>query len=227
MAGGSKSGDELNPEHDAFPESRALHEAHDKRMLDRMLFFTDAVFAIVMTLLVLELRPPDLEHVGLWTALAGMTPKFIAFGMSFILSAIFWAAHLSVTRRLIHFDWLVAWANIAFLLPVTVMPFASALLGETFGGESVWQAYSWVLIAVSVLMTLFLLVASRGGGRLMGGMTPRERAFRTVRALAPGIAFGVGLWLEATGRNTLSHFCWLLIPVVMLIARLALGPRRA
>ena len=114
-----------NPEHDAYPESRAVHEAHDKRMLDRMLFFTDAVFAIVMTLLVLELRPPELEHQSLWTALSGMSSKFVAFGMSFGLSAIFWAAHLSTTRRLIQFDWPVAWANIAFLLPVTLMPFAS------------------------------------------------------------------------------------------------------
>jgi uncharacterized membrane protein len=222
-----KTGGDINPEHDALPESRALHEAHDKRMLDRMLFFTDAVFAIVMTLLVLELRPPELEQAGIWAALAGLTPKFIAFGMSFALAAIFWVAHLSTTRRLIHFDWPTAWANLAFLLPVTLMPFASALLGERFGGEAHWQVYCVLLIAASALMTAFLLVASRDGGRLMGGLTGRERGFRALRALAPGISFAIGLALEAAGRNGLSHFCWLLIAVVMLIARATLGPKAA
>lgn len=216
---------DANPEHDAFPESRALHEAHDKRMLDRMLFFTDAVFAIVMTLLVLELRPPNLEAGDLWVSLRAMTPKFVAFAASFALSGIFWIAHLSTTRRLIHFDWLVAWTNIAFLAPVALMPFASAMLGEQLGGKAVWQVYSLILVATSTMMTLFVLVASRDDGRLMGGLTPRERGYRILRAMAPGISFGIGLVLEARDQNGWAHLCFFLIPVVLLAARATLGPR--
>src|SRR6185436_6666827 len=107
----------------------------DARMADRMLFFTDAVFAIVLTIMVLELRPPLLQREGvqnagdgaLWPALGGMIHEVAAFLISFILVGAWWMIHMRATRRLIAFDWPTAICNMLFLLAIAVMPFACAV----------------------------------------------------------------------------------------------------
>src|SRR5262249_34667677 len=94
-------------------------ETPDERMLHRRLVFTDAVFAIVLTLMVLDLKPPAFVNpLGDPMAIRGMEQHFFAFLMSFAVISIFWLAHLSTTRRMIHFDWPSAVANLAFLFPI-------------------------------------------------------------------------------------------------------------
>jgi len=188
----------------------------DDRLLHRMLFFTDAVFAIVLTLLVLELRPPELSGPhGAANAFAEMGSHFLAFFMSFALIGILWAAHMNMTRRLIHFDWPSAWANLLFLFPVCLIPFASAWFGKGLGVAFVWEVYCWVLVATSAASVVLVLVITRGQGRLMaGGTTRRELVYRLVRAATPGIAFGVGLIGLAYGQLRLAYFCWALIPIL-------------
>jgi hypothetical protein len=82
------------------------------------------------------------------------------------------------------------------------------------------------MVFTSAAMTALMLIASRGGGRLMDGMTGRERAYRAVRAASPGIAFAAGWALAAAGRIGLAHGCWLLIPVIFGVAQVTLGPRK-
>lgn len=190
----------------------------DKGLLERLLFFSDAVFAIVLTLLVLELRPPEGEG-PLTEALAGMAGHFIAFFMSFGLVSIFWIAHMNTLRLLARFDWAVAWTNLIFLAPVCLMPFASSLLGERGFGAEAWTAYSLVLILASACMLVLVSVILRGGGRLSIGVSRRETAYRMLRAATPGLAFAVGLAATAAGQLGLAHLCWVLIPLIFLAAR--------
>lgn len=198
----------------------------DDRLLHRMLFFTDAVFAIVLTLLVLELRPPDLSGPdGAARAFAEMGPHFLAFFMSFALIGILWTAHMNMTRRLIHFDWPTAWVNLLFLFPVCLIPFASAWFGKGLGVAFVWGVYCWVLVATSAASVVQVLVMTRGRGRLMAGGTTRlELVYRLVRAATPGIAFGIGLIGLANDQLRLAYFCWALIPILFASAEL-LRPR--
>lgn len=201
--------------------------ALDDRLLHRMLFFTDAVFAIVLTLLALELRPP-VVHDPAETAHAfgEMGSRFLAFLMSFALIGIFWAAQMNTTRRMVRFDWPTAWVNLLFLFPICLIPFASAWFGEGLGSAFVWSVYCWVLIATSAGNVALVLVTSRGRGRLLsGGVDGQERAYRVARAAAPGIAFGAGLLLLAAGQYQAAHFCWLLIPVVFILFEATLKPR--
>lgn len=200
----------------------------DDRVLSRLLFFSDAVFAIVLTLLVLELRVPAAHGAqAMAQALIALAPHFIAFGASFALTTIFWAAHLAIMRRLQHFDWPVVWANALLLLVIALMPFASALLGEGTAFAVSWQVYCVVLIAASLAQTLLVLVVMRDGGRLIGGASLREILWRTLRALSPGIAFAAGLVLVIRGQYALSAVCGLLIPVILVVSNVLFGPRRS
>lgn len=199
----------------------------DGRMISRMLFFSDAVFAIVLTLMVLELRPPAAEtDAELVEAIIGLTPKFVAFFASFALVSVFWAGHMAITRKISAFDWPSAWLNLVFLFTIAVMPFVSGLLGERGVFGVAWQAYCIVLIAASLAQTAFLLALTRGNGRFVTAASGRDRIWRTVRALSPGIAFAVGLMLSLQGQHRLSQFCWVLIPVILVVARLFVGPRK-
>jgi uncharacterized membrane protein len=207
---------------------RATNETLEHRMLHRLVFFTDAVFAIVMTLLVLELGPPHTQELGeLREALRGMAGHFAAFAMSFALIGVFWAAHMNTTRRLSRFDWPTAWMNLVFLFPVCLMPFASALLGGGFGNEVSWILYCWVIVGASAANVALTLVATRQAGRLVGGVIPRERLYRIARAASPGLAFGLSLVLANAGFLGIAHWLWLTIPLFMLSADLLLKPRNA
>ena len=202
--------------------------APDAHAVSRMLFFSDAVFAIVLTLLVLDLRLPVVEgDAALAVALRDLTPKFVAFAASFALVSIFWAAHMAITRRLRFFDWTAAWLNLLFLFTIAIMPFVSSLLGEYGNNGLAWRLYCAALVAASLSQSALFLSLARDKGRLLGGITLRETAWRFLRALSPGIAFGTGLWLSLIGEPGLSRFCWVLIPAMLVLARLLFGPTGA
>src|SRR5262245_11651261 len=95
-------------------------EGKDSRMVDRMLFFSDAVFAIVLTLLALELRPP--EHTSVLEGLREMRFQFFGFVVSFMLGGVNWIVHMRNARLLRQFDWPAAWTNLLHLFAVTLLP---------------------------------------------------------------------------------------------------------
>jgi uncharacterized membrane protein len=207
--------------------SGGLSEGLEARLLHRLLFFTDAVFAIALTLLVLELRPP--QHGAAAQGAAGlqaMNGHLAAFAMSFALIAIFWAAHMNTTRRLVRFDWLSVLANVAFLFPVCLIPFVSAWLGGALDSAFAWTLYASVLVATSLGNVLLILVSSRDRGRLVGGITPRERLYYVSRASSPGLAFLLTLLLLGAGQLAWARFCFLLIPAFLLLEARFLRPPR-
>ena len=99
--------------------------------------------------------------------------------------------------------------------------------GGGFGDDFTWAMYCWALVGTSVGNIALVLVSTRDNGRLLDGFTPRERAFRLVRASSPGVAFGAGLILGQMGQQIASQFCFVLIPVVMVLAGVLFGTKKA
>jgi len=207
------------------PKAHPVHPDHG-HLLERLLFLSDAVFAIVMTLLVLELRFPEgFTDATLTAGLAAMAPKFIAFATSFAVVAIFWMAHATFTRALLRFDGAVALVNLAFLFTLTVTPFAAALLGEMGAAGNAWRAYCLALMTIGGMQAALVAVICRGGGRLVGGITPRQGWSRIASAASPALGFAVALALSLAGYATAAQFGWLTIPLFMWGARAVFGPR--
>jgi uncharacterized membrane protein len=202
------------------------HETIDERLLNRVIFFTDAVFAIVLTLMVLDLKPPPFDSpLGNGDAMRSMASHFLAMVMSFFVIGVFWIAHLATTRRMRHFDWASAVANLVFMFPVCLLPFATAWWGQDLAAPFPWGMYCGTMVACSLANLALVLTISRDGGRLMGGISPRERAYRIARAASPGVAFGTGLVLMAFHQLALAQFCWVLIPIQLLVVGRILKPR--
>jgi hypothetical protein len=191
-----------------------------KRLLDRMLFFSDAVFAIVLTLLVLELRPPegiDERTITVAQVLGVMAGNLFSFFISFALVGLWWFVHMRITRPILVFDGPTAFFNFVFLLTVTLVPFASALLTAYGKTGPAWEIYWGVNTGSSLSLALLGLVSSRGKGRLIGGITGRARAIAFVRAITPGLCFAAGIALAATGHIRLAFYSWVPIPLLVLI----------
>jgi uncharacterized membrane protein len=202
------------------------YETIDERLLNRVIFFTDAVFAIVMTLMILDLRPPAFASpAGNDEALQSMVSHFFALIMSFLVIAVFWIAHLATTRRLRHFDWLTAVANLVFMFPVCLIPFATAWWGRDLNAPFPWGMYCGIMVASSLGNLALVLAVTRDGGRLMGGITGRERLYRAARATSPGVSFGLGMVLLFMGHLHLSQFSFVLIPVQIVLYGRFVKPR--
>jgi uncharacterized membrane protein len=194
-------------------------------MVDRLLFFSDAVFAIVLTLLVLELRPPGQvgSEAEMAAGLSEMKTHFLAFGISFALGSAFWLVHMRTTRGLQIFDWFTAAANLLHLATVALLPFAAAMLGEHINSIIAFQAYALIMILVSFSGGVLWWIATRGGGRRMGGINQRRRWASLLRTTAIGWCFVVGYFAAPTEYGKWAYFCWLAIFPMMLVARLIAG----
>src|ERR1700755_2875396 len=102
--------------------------------IQRIEALSDGVFAIALTLLVLDIRVPVQEHVvyekDLIVEFSKLTPKLLAYLLSFMTLGIFWTAHSSQFHFIEKSDRNLNWINLSFLLFVTIIPFTTAFLSE-------------------------------------------------------------------------------------------------
>jgi uncharacterized membrane protein len=102
--------------------------------VERLAALSDGLFAIAMTLLVLDLRVPASgaihSDLDLWGALVALVPRFIPYFMSFLTLGIFWVGQQTQLNRFARSDRNLAWIHLGFLLAVSLMPFSTALLAE-------------------------------------------------------------------------------------------------
>jgi uncharacterized membrane protein len=96
----------------------------------RLEAFSDGVFAIVITLLILDIRIPPVPAGDLPAALAALLPQCLTYVMSFLVVGLYWAVHHRVAHRVKLVDGPFVWLNLAWLLFVSVMPFPTSLLGR-------------------------------------------------------------------------------------------------
>jgi TMEM175 potassium channel family protein len=104
------------------------------RSKERLAALSDGVFAFAMTVLVLDIRPPELKDIHseqeLIHALLALAPRFVPFVMSFMTLGIFWVGQQTQHNALSHTDRSYTWLHIGFLMTICLLPFSTALLAE-------------------------------------------------------------------------------------------------
>lgn len=127
--------------------------------LTRLEAFSDAVFAIVVTLLVLELKlPPLKDHASvseLAHQLVELAPKFLSWLISFIIVCKFWLNHHHVLGLASHADYGFAWLNSLFLMGQSFIPFPTAMMGE-YPSNPLAVSLFGVVFAVNTLLFIAL-----------------------------------------------------------------------
>jgi uncharacterized membrane protein len=127
----------------------------------RMEAFSDGVIAILITIMVLELKAP---HATDWTALAPLAPVFVAYVLSFVYLGIYWNNHHHMLHAARKVTGRVLWANLHLLFWLSLFPFATAWMGENHFAALPTALYGAVLLcaAVAYLLLQGAIIAAEG-----------------------------------------------------------------
>ncbi|MBK6767787.1 MAG: DUF1211 domain-containing protein [Ardenticatenales bacterium] len=148
----------------------------------RLEAFSDAVIAIILTIMVLELHPP--EHGAGLSSLVALTPVFLSYVLSFIYLGIYWNNHHHLFQIVHHVDGRVLWANMHLLFWLSLVPFATAWMGESgFAGDPV-VLYGVVLLMAAVAYFILTRALLAGHERDSALATALGRDFKGKISLA-------------------------------------------
>ncbi|MCR4336684.1 MAG: TMEM175 family protein [Candidatus Omnitrophica bacterium] len=181
--------------------------------------FSDGVFAIVITLLVLELRIPEVtgEHLSheLKHGLKELLPKFISFVVSFLYISIYWINHQQLFHLIKKFDRGIFWLNSLFLMCLTFIPFPTALIGSYPHERIAVIFYGVAMMATAlsfVLMKMYILSREKDEHASSVKHSP-------IYLLAGPVLYLLAVLL-AMVNISFAIAIYLLIPVIYLFAKI-------
>lgn len=184
--------------------------------LHRLVLFSDAVFAIAITLLAIEIHPPHHWH-GVADLFGQMGAKLTAYAVSFAVVGVCWFSHRRVFARLVRANGGLDFVNFLVLGLIALLPLATELLWESRGGQAV-PIYLGLVALIGVAMGLVWAYAAFVG-KLTEPMPAGEAWFVLLRvALLPGLMCGLTLF-------SLVH-AWGWILMILLVVGLNLAGRR-
>jgi TMEM175 potassium channel family protein len=192
------------------------------RGLERIGALSDGVFAIAMTLIVLEIHVPDPGPIHseqeLLSALVALTPRIVTYGLSFLTLGIFWSGQQTQLNHFARGNRDLAWIHLAFLALVALMPFSTSLLAEFITFRLALLLYWANIFGLGVLIYVSWAYASRTGLVKEDTAIGVDRAIRRRILIAQALyAFGAALCLIST--------YWSIAFIVLVQLNFAIGPR--
>ncbi len=179
---------------------------------NRIISFSDAIFSIAITLLVLEIAIPNyklVEDSGTWNVLESKIPSFIGLIVSFFVTALYWVAHMRITKYISTVDNKLLWFNIFLLFFIVLLPFSTAFYVGSFALIGPFVFYCFNLSAIgffNYLMVCYVIKKEKGKTRLTDIRGKWEKA-RTLNALSIWVFSG----LMAFILPSLSRYFFILI----------------
>src|SRR5664279_3675180 len=131
------------------------HDVADRNafQLERLILFSDAVFAIAITLLIIEIKTPVLSErstSALLEALAEKFSEFFGFLLSFLVIGTFWISHHRLFGFVTGYTQRLLWLNLLMLLWIVFVPFTSGLNSHYGGMDAVWMIYSLNMFMIAL-----------------------------------------------------------------------------
>ena len=192
----------------------------DSLSLERLVFFSDAVFAIAITLLILEIRLPaaqgELTNEALQAQLIQIWPKYLAYVVSFLVIGMFWLGHMRKFRYIRRTDRPFLLLNLLLLMSVAFIPFPTAVISE-FGNRTATIFYAVTIFVAGMLNTGVLIYATQGGRLATQDLPPGFVRREMLRSLiTPGI-FLLSIPLAFIDAD-LAKYSWILIFFALVVA---------
>ncbi len=120
--------------------------------------FSDGVIAIIITIMVLELKVP---HNSNWDALAAVWPVFISYLFSFLMLAIYWGNHHHLIHTIKEVNGSIMWANLHLLFWLSLIPFATAWMGENHFEKNTMAVFALLLMLCGVAYYILLMLIQK------------------------------------------------------------------
>ena len=166
--------------------------------------FSDGVFAIAITLLIIEVRVPEAEPGHLLEALLDQWPSYVAYAVSFLVIGVIWANHHAVFERIERSDGRLLFLNLLLLMSVAFIPFPTALLADYLqAGHDARVAafvYSATMTAMGLAFSGVWAHAAGNGGRLIEDRLSSEEASAMLRRFL----FGAAVYALSFGAAAIS-----------------------
>jgi uncharacterized membrane protein len=207
-----------------------LHnELRKEFQLERLILFSDAVFAIAITLLVIEIKIPEVHGEvvtdnALLHRLAEMIPKFIGFLISFLLIGQYWIVHHRMFGYVINFTDKLIWLNIFFLLAVALMPFSTGFYSEYVMTKTMTPVifYTANIAALGFINFSMWRYISKPEKKLTENLTIPMAKFFSMRALAVPVIFIIFSFVYLYAPKV----AFWIPPLIPLILRVLFGPMK-
>ena len=154
--------------------------------------FSDGVFAIAITLLVIEIGVPHVEGTTLLGALVEQWPSYLGYVISFLQIGVIWANHHNRFRFIVRSDHVLLFLNILFLMCVAFIPFPTALLADYLQGterSTAGAIYAGTLAVTAVFFTLLWLYATVNRRLVNRNLDPHQLRTMTRRYLLGMVAY--------------------------------------
>ncbi len=171
---------------------------------ERLGAFSDGVIAVIITIMVLELKPPSGPHVA---DLLALWPRFLSYGMSYLFVGIVWINHHHMLRYTEHASSMLLWSNLVFLLTVSLIPFATYWIEITglAGVPVAFYAFIFCLVNISYIWLSRTILSEpvAGSDPELGRLRRMSRKRANFTLLIYAGAGGLALWHAALGFTIL------------------------
>jgi uncharacterized membrane protein len=167
----------------------------DQAETTRLEAFSDGIFAIAITLLILEVRAPEAHDAReLWRALAGQWPSYVGYVLSFLIIGIMWSNHTHIFRLIRRSDHLLGMINLLLMMTIAFVPYPTAVLARNIDNAAT-RGPATVFYSAAILITAlpwsWLWMHALRAGLVEGPVEERDR-------VTAGFRFGWVPWLITT-----------------------------
>jgi len=184
---------------------------------ERVKAFTDGVFAIIITILVLEISvPAELPEQSLRDAISETGPELVAWVISFFIVGMYWVGHRDLFNQVRYVNRDVVWLNLLFMMPAALIPFAASVMGQYHDEPIALHLYGVVLIATALLRWLLYAYLMRRPSLLWEPPGTKRRRVGALLAGAPILVYLVAM-LVAVVAPTVSLLLYFAMPLLYLL----------
>lgn len=202
------------------------HELKKEFQLERMILFSDAIFAIAITLLVLEIKVPPIDrHIAtddmLLKSLDELMPKFVGFFISFFIIGLYWTIHHRMFGNVVNYNTRTLWLNLFFLFAVVLMPFSTAFYSEYIirylRVPMIFYSANIIFLGIMNLVLWWHITNPKLG--LTEGVSAKERTYFSIRAFIVPVIFLVMCLSYIFVSPKYAIYVPMIIPVLMRLFR--------
>ncbi len=205
-----------------------LRERETRKDRDRIVNLSDGVFAIAITLLVLDIRVPDIPEnlvaSELSRELLSLWPKYLGYFLSFVGISTFWMIHHSIFRPIRAYDRILLYLNFLFLMVVAFVPFPTSLLGEYGNHQLPVAIYAATLAMGRLLLTALHWYSTKHERLLEEPQDPATVRFFLIRGLTIPAIFLLSIVISFFSVSAAIWTWFIMIAIDAIILRARRSP---
>ena len=187
-------------------------------VVERLVFFSDAVFAIAITLLVIGLQAPVLSAAdpdrSLVDALVGLAGHLFAFVVGFLVIGSYWVSHLRIFRVVGRLDLGLVWLNLGFLFWIVAMPFVTGTLGANNLSRGTVILFAAVQVAAGVFQVLLWRRATGHADLLRAEVPPTVARNVMLQLVQAPVVFALSMLVAVVLGPIPAAWSWAVIGVI-------------